>query len=44
MSTAMNALILAITYDLDTKLMSSMIFTNTVLALITLTGIITLLI
>ena len=44
MSTAMNALILAITYDLDTKLMSSMIFTNTVLALITLTRIIILLI
>lgn len=44
MSTAMNALVLAITYDLDTKLMSSVIFTNTILALITLTGIITLLI
>lgn len=43
MATAMNALVLAITYDLDTKLMSSIIFTNTVLSLITLTGIITLL-
>lgn len=37
MATAMNALVLSINYDLDTKLMSSMIFTNTVLALITLT-------
>ncbi|MBE6485895.1 MAG: AEC family transporter [Methanosphaera stadtmanae] len=44
MSTAMNALVLAITYDLDTKLMSSVIFTNTILALVTLTGIITFLI
>ena len=44
MATAMNALVLAITYDLDTKLMSSIIFTNTVLSLITLTGIITLLV
>ena len=44
MATAMNALVLAITYDLDTKLMSSIIFTNTVLSFITLTGIITLLV
>lgn len=44
MATAMNALVLAITYDLDMKLMSSIIFTNTVLSLITLTGIITLLV
>ena len=44
MSTAMNALVLAITYDLDAKLMSSLIFTNTLLALITLTGIISFLI
>ena len=44
MSTAMNALVLAITYDLDTKLMSSVIFTNTILAFVTLTVIITFLI
>ena len=41
MSTAMNALVLAITYNLDTKLMSSMIFTNVILSLFTLMGIIT---
>ena len=37
MTTAMNALVLSINYDLDVKLMSSMIFTNTVLGLFTLT-------
>jgi len=40
MATAMNALVLSINYDLDTKLMSSVIFTNTVLGLFTLTGLI----
>ncbi len=40
MSTAMNALVLSINYDLDTELMSSLIFTNTVLCLFTLTVII----
>ncbi|MBO7719666.1 MAG: AEC family transporter [Methanosphaera sp.] len=40
MSTAMNALVLAITYDLDVKLMSSLIFTNVILSLFTLTAII----
>ena len=40
MAPAMNALVLSINYDLDIKLMSSMIFTNTVLALFTLTGLI----
>lgn len=40
MSTAMNALVLAINYDLDTNLMSSVIFANTLLALFTLTGVI----
>jgi predicted permease len=40
MSTAMNALVLSITYDLDVKLMSSMIFTNVLLSLFTLTAII----
>lgn len=44
MSTAMNALVLSINYDLDTKLMSSMIFTNTILGLFTLTGLISFLI
>lgn len=44
MATAMNALVLSINYDLDTKLMSSMIFTNTLLALVTLTFIINFLI
>ncbi len=44
MSTAMNALVLAITYDLDTKLMSSFIFTDTILSLFTLTAIISFLI
>lgn len=43
MSTAMNALVLAITYKLDVKLMSSLIFTNIILSLFTLTAIITLL-
>ena len=43
MSTAMNALVLAITYKLDVKLMSSIIFTNVILSLFTLTAIITLL-
>ncbi|RAP52216.1 MAG: hypothetical protein BZ138_03535 [Methanosphaera sp. rholeuAM270] len=37
MATAMNALVLAINYDLDVKLMSSVIFFNTLLALLTLT-------
>lgn len=37
MATAMNALVLAINYDLDSKLMSSLIFTDTILALFTLT-------
>lgn len=37
MATAMNALVLSLNYDLDSKLMSSLIFTNTVLALFTLT-------
>lgn len=40
MSTAMNALVLAITYDLDVNLMSSLIFTNVILSLFTLTVII----
>lgn len=40
MATAMNALVLAINYDLDTNLMSSLIFASTVLALFTLTGLI----
>lgn len=40
MATAMNALVLAINYDLDTKLMSSVIFTNTVLGLFSLTALI----
>ncbi|WP_323736970.1 AEC family transporter [Methanosphaera sp. ISO3-F5] len=44
MSTAMNALVLSINYGLDTKLMSSMIFTNTVLGLFTLTALISFLI
>lgn len=44
MSTAMNALVLAINYGLDTKLMSSIIFTDTVLALGTLTVLISFLI
>jgi hypothetical protein len=43
MSTAMNALVLAITYDLDADLMGSMIFTNVILSVFTLTGIIILL-
>lgn len=43
MSTAMNALVLAITYDLDTDLMSSLIFTNVVLSVFTLTAIISML-
>jgi len=43
MATAMNAMVLSLTYDLDTKLMSSLIFTDTVLCLCTLTVIITVL-
>ncbi|WP_288975825.1 AEC family transporter [uncultured Methanosphaera sp.] len=41
MSTAMNALVLSITYNLDNKLMSSCIFTDVLLSLVTLTVIIT---
>ncbi len=37
MTTAMNALVLSINYDLDTKLMSSVIFTDTIIGLFTLT-------
>lgn len=44
MSTAMNALILAVTYDLDAELMGSLIFTNVILSVFTLTAIITLLV
>ena len=43
MSTAMNGLVLSITYDLDTDLMGSLIFTNVILSVFTLTAIITLL-
>lgn len=43
MSTAMNSLVLAITYDLDADLMGSMIFFNVILSVFTLTAIITLL-
>ena len=43
MSTAGNALVLAITYDLDKDLMVSIIFTNVVLSVITLTAIISIL-
>ena len=43
MSTAGNALVLAITYDLDKDLMGSIIFTNVVLSIVTLTVIISLL-
>lgn len=43
MSTAGNALVLAITYDLDKDLMGSIIFTNVVASVITLTAIISLL-
>ncbi|SDA72142.1 AEC family transporter [Methanobrevibacter millerae] len=43
MSTAMNALVLSIEYDLDSDLMSSLIFTNVILSVFTLTAIITLL-
>lgn len=43
MSTAMNALVLAINYKLDVKLMSSSIFTNVIISLFTLTVIISLL-
>lgn len=43
MSTAGNALVLAITYDLDKNLMGSVIFTNVVLSVFTLTLIISLL-
>ena len=44
MSTAMNALVLSIEYDLDSDLMGSLIFTNVILSVFTLTAIITLLI
>lgn len=44
MSTAMNALVLSITYNLDNKLMSSCIFTDVLLSLISLTVIINFLI
>lgn len=43
MSTAMNALVLSIMYDLDSDLMASLIFTNIILSLFTLTGIISIL-
>ena len=43
MSTAGNALVLAITYDLDKDMMGSIIFTNVVLSVITLTAIISIL-
>ena len=43
MSTAGNALVLAITYDLDKDLMGSIIFTNVVLSVITVTAIISIL-
>ena len=43
MSTAGNALVLTIAYDLDKDLMASMIFTNVVLSVVTLTVIISLL-
>lgn len=43
MSTAMNGLVLSITYDLDSDLMGSLIFTNVILSVFTLTAIITLL-
>lgn len=43
MSTAGNALVLAITYDLDKNLMGSVIFTNVVLSVFSLTVIISLL-
>lgn len=43
MSTAGNALVLAITYDLDKDLMGSIIFTNVVASVVTLTVIISLL-
>lgn len=43
MSTAGNALVLAITYDLDKDLMGSLIFTNVVLSVVSLTVIISLL-
>jgi predicted permease len=44
MATAMNALVLSINYDLDSSLMSSLIFTNTILALFSLTVLISFLI
>ena len=43
MSTAGNALVLAISYNLDKDLMGSLIFTNVVLSIVTLTAIISLL-
>ena len=36
MPTAMNALVLAITYDLDVELVSSVIFVTTILSVLTL--------
>lgn len=43
MSTAMNALVLSLTYNLDNRLMSSVIFTDTILSLFTLTVLISIL-
>ncbi len=43
MPTAMNALVLAITYDLDVELVSSVVFVTTILSLITLPVIISIL-
>lgn len=43
MSTAGNSLVLAVQYDLDTDLMSSLIFATVVISVFTLTGIISLL-
>lgn len=44
MSTAMNSLVLAVLYDLDSDLMSSLIFTNVILSVFTLTAIISFLV
>jgi predicted permease len=41
MPTAMNALVLAITYDLDVDMVSSIVFITTILSLVTLPIIIT---
>jgi len=41
MPIAMNALVLSITYDLDNQLMASVIFSSTILCLITLSLFIT---